>query len=98
MKIGQAFLDIHYVHQVSDTLNMGILCVQEVVTPIYIVTHYINWGNYFLDTQYETYYYFAWIFKHLNIIDMKLLYRIRSIVGDQVSKANKDNLPVRAKL
>ena len=26
-------------------------CVQEVVTPIYIVTHYINWGNYFLDTQ-----------------------------------------------
>ena len=27
-------------------------CVQEVVTSIYIVTHYINWGNYFLDTQY----------------------------------------------
>ena len=27
-------------------------CDQEVVTPIYTVTHYINWGNYFLDTQY----------------------------------------------
>ena len=26
-------------------------CVQEVVTPIYIVTHYINYGNYFLNTQ-----------------------------------------------
>ena len=28
-------------------------CVQEVVTPVYIVTYYIKWGNYFLDTQYE---------------------------------------------
>ena len=26
-------------------------CVQEVVTPFYIVTYYIKWGNYFLDTQ-----------------------------------------------
>ena len=34
-------------------LNM-LPCVQEVVTPIYIVTHYINWGNYFLDNQYIT--------------------------------------------
>ena len=31
----------------------NILCVQGVVAPIYIVTHYINWGNYFLDTQYS---------------------------------------------
>ena len=27
-------------------------CVQEVVTPIYIMSYYINWGNYFLDTWY----------------------------------------------
>ena len=26
--------------------------VQEVVTPFYIVTYYIKWGNYFLDTRY----------------------------------------------
>ena len=26
-------------------------CVQEVVTPFYIVTYYIKWGNYFLGTQ-----------------------------------------------
>ena len=24
-----------------------VLCVQEVVTPFYIVTYYIKWGNYF---------------------------------------------------
>ena len=36
-----------------ENLNLWLYlpCVQEVVTPIYIVTHYINWGNYFLDTQ-----------------------------------------------
>ena len=34
------------------THDIHLPCVQEVVTPIYIVTHYINWGNYFLDTQY----------------------------------------------
>ena len=28
-----------------------VLCVQEVVTPFYIVTHYIKWSNYFLDTR-----------------------------------------------
>ena len=28
-----------------------VLCVQEVVTPFYIVSYYIKWGNYFLDTQ-----------------------------------------------
>ena len=27
-------------------------CVQEVVTPFYIVTYYIKWSNYFLDTRY----------------------------------------------
>ena len=30
-------------------------CVQEVVTPLYIVSYYIKWGNYFLDTQYSKY-------------------------------------------
>ena len=30
----------------------NVLCVQEVVTPIYIMSYYINWGNYFLDTRY----------------------------------------------
>ena len=29
-----------------------VLCVQEVITPIYIMSYYINWGNYFLDTWY----------------------------------------------
>ena len=28
-------------------------CVQEVVTPFYIVSYYIKWGNYFLDTGYN---------------------------------------------
>ena len=34
-----------------------IRCVQELVTPFYIVTYYIKWGNYFLDIRYilETY-------------------------------------------
>ena len=27
-------------------------CVQEVVTPLYIVSYYIKWGNYFLDARY----------------------------------------------
>ena len=27
-------------------------CVQEVVTPFYIVSYYIKWDNYFLDTRY----------------------------------------------
>ena len=27
-------------------------CVQEVATPFYIVSYYIKWGNYFLDTRY----------------------------------------------
>ena len=36
----------------ASNFGQGILCVQEVVTPIYIITHYINWGNYFLDTRY----------------------------------------------
>ena len=39
----------------SHIINMYyILCVQEVVTPIYIMSYYINWGNYFLDTRYNT--------------------------------------------
>ena len=29
-----------------------LLCVQEVVTPIYIMSYYINWGNCLLDTLY----------------------------------------------
>ena len=29
-----------------------LLCVQEVVTPFYIVTYYIQWSNYFQDTRY----------------------------------------------
>ena len=29
-----------------------VLCVQEVVTPFYLVSYYIKWGNYFLDTRY----------------------------------------------
>ena len=28
-------------------------CVQEVVTPFYIVSYYIKWSNYFLDTRYS---------------------------------------------
>ena len=32
-------------------LAMKLPCVQEVVTPFYIVTYYIQWGNYFLDTR-----------------------------------------------
>ena len=32
--------------------NSYIYCVsEEVVTPFYIVTYYIKWGNYFLDTR-----------------------------------------------
>ena len=27
--------------------------VQEVVTPFYIVSYYIKWGNYFLDKRYK---------------------------------------------
>ena len=34
----------------SSTLRI-ILCVQEVNTPIYIMSYYINWGIYFLDTR-----------------------------------------------
>ena len=36
----------------SHELNW-ILCVQKVVTPIYIMSYYINWGNYFLGTRYD---------------------------------------------
>ena len=36
----------------NDIGNGSLLCVQEVVTPIYIISYYINWGNYFLDTRY----------------------------------------------
>ena len=42
----------------SDCINhrykskLQIPCVQEVVTPFYIITYYIKWGNYFLDTRY----------------------------------------------
>ena len=32
-------------------VSYSILCDQEVVTPIYIMSYYINWGNYFLDTR-----------------------------------------------
>ena len=45
-------------------------CVQEVVTPIYIVTHYINWGNYFLDTRYYM------PKKYWPILHSKLLYKM----------------------
>ena len=37
-------------------------CVQEVVTPIYIMSYYINWGNYFLDTRYLSLFYFYFEF------------------------------------
>ena len=37
------------------TFKTTILCVQEVVTPIYIMSYYINRGNYFLDTRYKHY-------------------------------------------
>ena len=39
----------------GSVLNYGhtVPCVQEVNTPIYIVTHYLHWGTYFLDTQYD---------------------------------------------
>ena len=47
------------IHQLSTVIctllgiqTIYILCVQEVGTPIYIMSYYINWGNYFLDTQY----------------------------------------------
>ena len=33
-------------------LNNFVLCVQEVVTPIYIMSYYIKWVNYFLDIWY----------------------------------------------
>ena len=46
----------HIVHPVPWTNLKNpqsyILCVQEVVTPFYIVTYYIKWGDYFLDTRY----------------------------------------------
>ena len=42
-----------YVEEVKASLKRFIPCVQEVVTPFYIVTYYIKWGNYFLDTQYD---------------------------------------------
>jgi len=35
----------------STDLGLFLPYVQEVVNPIYIVTHYINWSNYFLDAQ-----------------------------------------------
>mgnify|MGYP006975714494 CR=1 FL=1 len=35
----------------SERYRRELLCVQEVVTPIYIMSYYINWGNYFLDTR-----------------------------------------------
>ena len=35
----------------STDLGLFLPYVQEVVNPIYIVTHHINWSNYFLDAQ-----------------------------------------------
>ena len=37
----------------KDPLLCRVLCVQEVVTPICIMSYYINWGNYFLDIGYK---------------------------------------------
>ena len=37
----------------SERYRRELLCVQEVITPIYIITHYINWGNYLLETRYK---------------------------------------------
>ena len=31
----------------------GFVFLHAVVTPFYIVTYYIKWGNYFLDTRYS---------------------------------------------
>ena len=35
----------------NDIGNGSLLCVQGVVTPIHIISYYINWDNYFLDTR-----------------------------------------------
>ena len=59
-KVGRDFLDtqqislwhIIYVICISYQKYSYILCVQEVVNSIYIMSYYINWGNYFLDTWY----------------------------------------------
>ena len=62
--MGNYFLDIQYIFKAAKGSrkkhyffsggngNGSLLCVQEVVTPIYIISYYINWGNYFLDTRY----------------------------------------------
>ena len=42
-----------YIYVIETRKGIILPYVQEVVTHFYIVTHYINWGNYFLDTQYE---------------------------------------------
>ena len=44
---------IYIIYSFSSTKHFEhLLCVQEVVTPFYIVSYYIKWDNYFLDTQY----------------------------------------------
>ena len=45
--MSKKYFPISYGHELYH-----IPCVQEVVTPFYIVSYYIKWGNYFLDTQY----------------------------------------------
>ena len=37
----------------SSKMYQKLLYVQEVVTPFYIVSYYIKWVNYFLDTRYK---------------------------------------------
>ena len=46
------FLDCNCVIVILSNTMFFLLIVQEVVTPIYILSYYINWGNYFLDTWY----------------------------------------------
>ena len=49
--ISWAKMTLHLKSVTQIKMGQQLPCVQEV---IYIVTHYINWGNYFLDTAIQT--------------------------------------------
>ena len=52
-------------------------CVQEVVTPFYIVSYYIKWGNYFLDTWYVSWY-SSWLCPNTWLMKMLMVTVLRS--------------------
>ena len=49
--IAEGGRDPMQMQNLADFSNENIPCVQEVVTPFYIVSSYMKWGNYFLDTR-----------------------------------------------